>query len=121
MDFWITKKIEKNRRYYTKYSNIAFIILIVLSFSVFSFYSNVSNIIFSKDKVDIFKEDLRQIAFYFRRIDENISKMLLNIDKISQSYLKWENILQTQEIRIIETLEYIKKNQNYLKNLWFKK
>lgn len=121
MDFWITKKIEKNRRYYTKYSNIAFIILIVLSFSVFSFYSNVSNIIFSKDKVDIFKEDLQQIAFYFRRIDENISKMLLNIDKISQSYLKWENILQTQEIRIIETLEYIKKNQNYLKNLWFKK
>jgi hypothetical protein len=89
----------------------------ILSFSVFAFYSNVTNIIFSKDKVDIFKEDLQQIAFYFRRVDENISKMLLNIDDISKSYLSGEKILKTQENKIIETLEYIKKNQNYLKNL----
>jgi len=121
MDFWITKKIEKDRKYYIKYSNIIFILLMILSFSVFAFYSNVTNIIFSKDKVDIFKEDLQQIAFYFRRVDENISKMLLNIDDISKSYLSGEKILKTQENKIIETLEYIKKNQNYLKNLWFKK
>jgi len=121
MDFWITKKIEKNRRYYTKFSNIIFVLLIVLSFSIFSFYSNVTNIIFSKDKVDIFKEDLEQIAFYFRRVDENISRMLLNINDIVKSYLNEENILKTKEDKIIETLQYIKKNQNYLQGLWFKK
>lgn len=121
MDFWITKKIEKNRKHYTKFSNVIFILLIILSFSVFAFYSNVTNIIFSKDKVDIFKEDLQQIAFYFRRIDDNVSKMLLNIDEISKSYLSWENILETKENKTLETLKYIKKNQNYLKNLWFKK
>jgi hypothetical protein len=77
----------------------------------------VTNIIFSKDKVDIFKEDLEQIAFYFRRVDENISRMLLNINDIVKSYLNEENILKTKEDKIIETLQYIKKNQNYLQGL----
>jgi hypothetical protein len=81
----------------------------------------VTNIVFNKDKVDIFKEDLQQIAFYFRSIDENISKMLLNIDEISKDYINWENILITKEDKIKETLKYIKKNQNYLKDLGFKK
>lgn len=121
MEFSITKNIEKNWRYYLKFSNIIFVILLILSFAVFAFYSNVTNIIFNKDKVDIFKEDLQQIAFYFRGVDENISKMLLNIDEISKGYLSGENVLITKEDKIIETLQYIKKNQNYLKDLGFKK
>ncbi len=121
MEFSITKKIEKNRTYYLKFGNIIFIILLILSFSIFAFYSNITNIIFNKDKLDIFKEDLQQIAFYFRSVDENISKMLLNIDEISKAYISWENVLITKEEKIIETLKYIKKNQNYLKDLWFKR
>ncbi len=121
MEFGITKKIDKNRKYYLRFSNIIFVILLILSFSVFAFYSNITNIVFNKDKVDIFKEDLQQIAFYFWSVDENISKMLLNIDEISKAYINWENVLITKEEKILDTLKYIKKNQNYLKDLWFKK
>jgi hypothetical protein len=87
MEFGITKKIEKNWKHYLKFSNIIFVILLILSFSVFAFYSNITNIVFNKDKVDIFKEDLQQIAFYFWSVDENISKMLLNIDEISKDHI----------------------------------
>ncbi|OQB41520.1 MAG: hypothetical protein BWY04_00771 [candidate division CPR1 bacterium ADurb.Bin160] len=87
MEFGISKKVEKNWKYYLKFSNIVFVILLVLSFAFFAFYSNVTNIIFNKDKIDIFKEDLQQVAFYFWNIDENISKMLLNIDEISKAYV----------------------------------
>jgi len=47
--------------------------------------------------------------------------MFLNIDDIAQSYISWENILKTKEKEILNTLDYIKKNQDYLKNLWFQK
>jgi len=77
----------------------------------------VTNIIFSKNKVDIFKEDLQQIAFYFWSFDENVSKMLLNIDNITQSYLSGENILITKNEEIVDTLKYIEKNEDYLKDL----
>lgn len=119
--FWITEKIEKNRKYYFKFSNIIFVVLLILCFAIFAFYSNITNIIFSKDKVDVFKEDLQQIAFYFRNVDENISKMLLNIDNIAQSYLSGDNVLQIKEPEILDTLQYIKKNEWYLKDLWFKR
>ncbi|MCK9467291.1 MAG: DUF4012 domain-containing protein [Candidatus Absconditabacterales bacterium] len=121
MEFGISRKIEKNWKYYLKFSNIIFVILLVLSFAIFAFYSNITNIVFNKDKMDIFKEDLQQIAFYFWNIDENISKMLLNIDEVAKAYVDGENILLTKEDKILETLEYIKKNENYLKNLGFKK
>ena len=121
MEFGISKKVEKNWKYYLKFSNIIFVILLVLSFAFFAFYSNVTNIIFNKDKIDIFKEDLQQVAFYFWNIDENISKMLLNIDEISKAYVDWENVLVTKEDKILETLEYIKQNESYLKDLGFQK
>ena len=121
MKFWITKNTEKNRKYYWKHSNIVFVVLLIFCFTIFAFYSNVTNIIFGKDKLDIFKEDLQQVAFYFRNIDDDVSKMFLKIDDITQSYINWENILKTKETEILNTLNYIKKNQNYLKNLWFQK
>lgn len=119
--FWITKKVDKNRKYYFKLSNIIFVFLLIFCFTIFAFYSNVTNIIFAKNKIDIFKEDLQQVAFYFRNIDEDVSKLLLDIDDIAQSYNKWENILKTKEIKILNTLKYIKKSKNHLKDLWFQK
>ncbi|HRX63804.1 MAG TPA: DUF4012 domain-containing protein [Candidatus Absconditabacterales bacterium] len=119
--FGIKKKPEKNLKYYSKYINIVFTTLIVICFAIFAFYSNVTNIIFGKDKVDIFKKDLQQVAFYFWNIDENVSKMLLNIDEISKSYMSGDNVLIQKEDTILKTLDYIQKNQDYLKNLGFEK
>ncbi len=121
MRFWITENPEKNRKYYSKFGNIVFVVLLILCFATFAFYSNVTNIIFGKDKVDVFKEDLQQIAFYFWNVDENVSKMLLNIDEIAKDYSSGENVLQTKETEILNTLSYIKKNEDYLKDLWFQK
>jgi hypothetical protein len=119
--FWITENINKDRKYYFKFSNIIFVVLIILCFAIFAFYSNITNIIFWKDKVDIFKEDLQEIAFYFWNFDEDVSKMLLDIDDITQSYMSWDNVLLTKEPEIISTLDYIEKNEDYLKDLWFQK
>ncbi len=119
--FWITENIKKDRKYYFKLSNIVFVVLIILSFAIFAFYSNITNIVFNKDKVDIFKEDLQQIAFYFWNFDEEVSKMLLNIDDITQSYIRWDNVLLNKETEILNTLNYIESNEDYLKDLWFQK
>ncbi len=119
--FWITENIKKDRKYYFKLSNILFVVLLILCFAIFAFYSNITNIIFGKDKVDIFKEDLQQIAFYFWNFDEEVSKMLLNIDDITQSYISWDNVLLTKETEILNTLHYIEANEDYLKDLWFQK
>ena len=121
MKFGITKKVDKNWRYYLKYTNIVFLIIAVVCFCVFAFYSNVTNILFSKNKFDVFSQDLQKVAFYFWNIDEEVSKMILNIDDISKSYMSWENILVTKKETILETLDYIKKNQHYLSNLWFQR
>jgi hypothetical protein len=117
MKFEITKPIEKNRKYYMKYTNIVFIIMTVVCFCVFAFYSNVTNILFSKNKLDIFKENLQDIAFYFRTIDEDVSKMILNVDDIVKSYSSGDNVLVSKREKILDVLQYIKINSNYLTNL----
>jgi len=99
--------------------NITFAILIILCFAFFSFYSRVTNIIFAKDKIDVFKEDLDQIAFYFWSFDKDLSKFLVTLDDIVQWYNKSENILETKVKEIDYCWDYVKKNKNYLSKLWF--
>ena len=65
----------------------------------------------------ISKEDLQEIAFYFWNIDENVSKMILNIDDIVKSYMSGDNVLIEKKDTILDTLQYIKKNKHYLSNL----
>ena len=113
--------MEKNWKYYLKYTNIVFLILVVICFCFFAFYSNITNILFNKNKLDIFKEDLQKIAFYFWTIDEDVSKEILNIDDIVKSYMSGDNVLVSKKQEIVDTLEYIKTNKNYLSSLWFQK
>lgn len=113
-------KHEKNWRIKKlKFINVFFLILIIFCFAFFSFYSNVTNIIFAKNKIDIFKEDLNQIAFYFWNIDKNFSKFLVTLDEIIKSYNRWENIFKTENTQIDFCRNYIKENKDYLKKLWF--
>lgn len=118
MKFWIEKKEEKNWKYYLEKINIVFFILIVVCFAIFSFYSNITNILFNKNKLDIFKEDLQTVAFYFWSIDEDISKMFLNIDDIVKSYMSGDNVLISKKSEIQETLDYIYDNKFYLSSIW---
>ena len=121
MKFGITKTIEKDWKYYFRHTNIIFFVLIILAFCIFAFYSNVTNILFNKSKFDVFKQDLQKVAFYFWNIDEDLSKMILNVDDVSKSYMSGDNVLVTKKDEILDTLSYIKKNENYLSSLWFQK
>ena len=121
MKFDITKPIDKDFKYYMRYANIIFVFLVVVCFAVFAFYSNITNILFNKNKMDIFKEDLQEVAFYFWTIDEDVSKMLLNVDDIVKGYMSGENVLVSKKQEILDTLQYVKMNQHYLASLWFQK
>ena len=75
--------------------------------------------LFAKDKIDIFKEDLGQIAFYFWTFDKDLSNFLVKVDDLVQRYNKGENIFATQKKEIDFCREYIETNKEYLKKVWF--
>lgn len=75
--------------------------------------------LFSPNKVDIFKHDLTQIATYFRPVDREISQKLLLLDDLVQSYMQWENIFKEKSESVDELRKYVTDNQHYLSSLWF--
>lgn len=95
--------------------------MVFFSFVFFAFYSKITNLIFDKDKVDIFKEDMEQIAFYFKPFDEKLSDFLLQLDSVSKDYIAGKNILHTREKEIDAMWQYMKENKYYLTKLWFAK
>ncbi len=99
--------------------NGAFVVIIILCFMCFVFFAKIHDLMFSKDKIDVFKEDLGQIAFYMRTIDKELSNFLIELDNIVQSYNKGENIFKVKAKEIDECLEYIEKNKEYLKKVGF--
>ena len=119
MKFWITKIEKKNWKYYLGFSNILFVTLLILCFVFFAFYSNFTKLIFWKNKIDVFKEDLSKVAMYFWTIDDSLSNMLLTSDKIIKWYLSGENVLVTQKDEIQKLLWYVSENKYYLSSLWF--
>ncbi len=94
-------------------------ILIVICFIFFTFFAKISGILFTKNKIDIFKEDLGQIAFYFWSVDKDLSNFLVTLDDIIQSYSKGDNVFITKEKEINTCREYIEKNKEYLKKMGF--
>ena len=84
--FGIYRNQKKTRKSYLKYINGTFIILAILCFIFFTFFAKINNMLFSEDKINIFKEDLSQIAFYTRTFDKELSQFLTTLDDIIQSY-----------------------------------
>ena len=119
MKFGIEKIQKKDWKYYLSFSNMFFVILLVLCFVIFSFYSNITQILFGKNKMDVFKEDLEKVAVYFWWIDEWISNMFLDADEIIKSYLSGDNVLVSKKQKIQDLLWYVAENKYYLSNLWF--
>lgn len=118
-DFGITQAPKKTWKSNLKYINGTFVILIGICFIFFTFFAKISGILFTKDKIDVFKEDLGQIAFYFWTFDKDLAHFLLTLDDIIQSYIKGENIFITKEKEINLCREYIEQNKEYLKRVWF--
>lgn len=56
--FGITQTTKKTRKSSLKYMNGTFIILIIICFIFFTFFAKISGILSTKNKIDIFKEDL---------------------------------------------------------------
>lgn len=119
MKFGITQEHKKNWKHYINFSNIFYVVLLVICFFIFTFYSNISSLLFWKKKIDIFKENMENLAVYLRGVDEWIAKSLLTTDKIIKGYLSWENVLVTQKEEIQNLLWYIKENKYYLSDMWF--
>lgn len=117
--FSITKSQAPRGRSRRAKMSIPFAILLLLCFIFFSFSSNISQIVGGKNKIDVFQENLNQVAFSFRPIDKNVSKFLLTIDDLITSYMSGDNILQTKTKEIDECFTYIQQNKEYLKKLWF--
>jgi peptidoglycan hydrolase CwlO-like protein len=115
--FGITRQEKKNRKGKWKQLNIAFFVLIFLCFIFFSFSSKISDVVFSKNKIDVFKDDLNHLAFSFRAVDKNLSQFLMKIDDIQKAYASGDNILKTKEKEIDECLTYIQDNKEYLKKM----
>ncbi len=117
----ITKPTIYDRKYYSKFVQAPFVIAITLCFVVFSLYQSITDIVFGKNKVDVFTQDLPQIALYFYTIDPQFSNFLIELDDIVQAYVKGENIMQTKSEQIEETWNYISTNKEYIKSLWYDK
>ena len=99
--------------------NGTFVILIVICFIFFTFFAKTSSILFAKNKINVFEENLGQIAFDFRIFDKDLSKFLMTIDDIVKSYNKGDNIFVTKEKEINFCRDYIEKNKEYLKKVGF--
>jgi hypothetical protein len=50
-------------------------------------YHNIHLFLFEKNKIDVFKEDLGRIAFYFLPINQELSKFLTTFDGLIKEYL----------------------------------
>ncbi len=117
--FGIKKQQNESFGGWFKFISRIYIAFLVICFSIFSFYSNITKIVFSKDKIDVFKEDLNQIAFYFWNFDKEVSRFVLKVDEVVQDYVKWDNVLITRENDIDEMWLYVKTHKDYLRKLWF--
>ena len=117
--FGIRRQQDKPFWSWLKFVSRIYIVFLIICFSIFSFYSNITNIVFSKDKIDVFKEDLNQIAFYFWNFDKQVSEFILKLDDVVQDYVKWDNVLITREKDIDAVWLYIKTHKGYLRKLWF--
>ncbi len=110
---------QKNLKYYLNKIRISFFVLTFFSLALFSIYSNITNILFAKNKVDIFEHKLTDIAMYFKRYDKSVSDFILQIDKVAKDYFKWKNIFITQSWTLDQIFDYIKNKKNYLTKIWF--
>ncbi len=99
--------------------SLAFIFCVGIVFSLSILFDRTSTFLSSHNKIDLFKENLQQVAVYFLPIDKQFSKFLVDLDVLIQSYIKWDNVLVTQSKQIDELWAYTLKNKNYLKKLWF--
>jgi len=117
--FGIQKTKKTSRKEYIKHINGTFVILIIFGFIIFTFFAKINDIIFSKNKIDIFTENLWQIAFYTWTFDKELSRFFITLDDIIQSYTQGENIFITKENEINSCWGYIEKNKEYLKKIGF--
>ena len=86
--FGIRHSPRKNLRYYLQFLDIPFLVIVLCTFAVFTFYHNVTSIVFSHNKIDVFTEDLQQIALYFWTIDRNFSEFLITVDGVVTHFIQ---------------------------------
>lgn len=68
--------------------SLAFIFCVGIIFSLSILFDRTSTFLSSHNKIDLFKENLQQVAVYFLPIDKQFSKFLVDLDVLIQSYIK---------------------------------
>lgn len=119
-EFWFKKHLSKKYNFFEKI-HTWYIVLVILCYTIFALYHNVTQIVFSKQKHDIFAKNLQEIALYSSIIDRDLAKFVLTLDVVSQSYLSWENVFRTHAWEIEYILAYILKNKHRLSEYGFEK
>ncbi len=112
---------NKDKNYRIRSISIWFGGILIVLFAVIVFFARVNMRMTQKNKIDLFAQNLQEIAFYFWAIDNDIAKMLVMLDDLAVKYQNWENILVTQSEQIDTLMQYVNKNNEYLYNLGFKK
>lgn len=97
----------------------AFVFCAAIIFSLSVLYGRLNMFVSADNKIDLFKENLQQVAVYFLPIDKQFSKFLVDLDNLIRAYVAGENILVTQDSKINDLWTYVQKNKNYLKKLGF--
>lgn len=91
-----------------------FLIICLVSFSIFSLYANIIRIVFAPKSIDLVEQDIQDIALYFHYYDKEVSRQLLYIHQIIQGYQKGENIFSEYKQELDSVVEYIQENKEYL-------
>jgi SNF2 family DNA or RNA helicase len=113
------KNTKKNGFPQLNIVHLVFIFCVGIIFSLSILYGRIHLFLSSDNKVDLFKENLQQIAVYFLPVDKQFSKFLVDLDVLIKSYIAGDNILVTQNTKIEELRAYTQKNKNYLKKIGF--
>ena len=118
-EFGLRKTPKGKRKNSLRHINIFFVILLGVCFIFFSIFANLSSILFTQNKIDVFRKDINQLAFSFWTMDKNVSTFLLTAEDVINAYMRGENIFQTKQKEIDFCRKYVIQNKEYLKKIGF--
>ncbi len=100
-------------------SAIAFFLIILISFFLFSAYETVQRIFVQQQSIDIANDDLQLIANQAHAVDEWLSQFIRNLDTIISSYQNNNNIFVENPQVIDDARTYAVSNTRNLSKWWF--
>lgn len=116
---WSEKKSNPWRYKQLYFINPFFVILWVGMMMIFSVYSRLYQFVFSDNKIDLFAQNISELALYFSPFDQLLADQFLSVDKLKNGYVSGDNIFVDHRPALDWLIEYVTQHREYLINLWF--